>query len=84
MQGVNEAITLDMDASKVRAINAILFNQAVTITYLLPIPPIDTASGAYNATYAAGIYINSDNKLIFTFGGAWTGYGAHVTIGYVD
>lgn len=84
VQGANEALTFDIDAPKIRSINVILFNQAGTYTYLLPTPPLNVTSGNYDATYVVSVHINKNNKLIFSFGGAWVSYGARVTIGYVD
>lgn len=82
-KGSNVALELDIDASKIRSVDATLFN-AQGVTYILPCVPLDNASGDYSLGYAVNVYVNAKNNLVFNFGGAWTGFGAHVTIGYVD
>lgn len=81
-KGSNTILTLDIEASKVREINALIYNSAVS--YLLPIAPFNE-SGEYAATFGANIRLNMQtNQLILGCGGNWTGYAMHVVVGYVD
>lgn len=81
-KGSNTILTLDIDTSKVRVINALIYNSAVS--YLLPISPFNEG-GEYIATFGANIRLNMQTKQLYLVcGGNWTGYALHVTVGYVE
>lgn len=81
-KGSNTILTLDIDASKVREINALIYNSAVS--YLLPISPFNE-NGEYMATFGANIRLNMQTgQLILGCGGTWNGYALHVAVGYTD
>lgn len=81
-KGSNTILTLDIDASKVREINALIYNSAVS--YLLPISPFNE-NGEYMATFGANIRLNMQTgQLILGCGGTWNGYAMHVVVGYID
>lgn len=78
--GSNEVVDIDIDATKIRTITGVIYNESSM--YVMPSPPLSD-QGQYLLAYSINLVV-SNNKLIAFFAGSWPNYGMHIVIGYVD